>query len=60
MEMTVIVEEFYYTHSLLEAGALLYHAVGAEGGGEEGKCGQESLLWFHWKERERQGKQVWD
>lgn len=57
MEMTVIVEEFYYTHSLLEAGALVYHAVGVEG---RGKCGQESLLWFHWKERKRRSKQVWD
>lgn len=41
MEMTVIVEEFYYTHSLLEAGALVYHAVGAEG---RGKCGQVFIV----------------
>ena len=34
------------------------HLMGQDADGARGKCGQEPLLWFLWKEQSRQGEQT--
>lgn len=65
-EVTIMKEEGRYPHRRLETGGPAHQAgphegplgSGAGGRGRRRKCGPEFCLWFHKRDRVRQGKQA--